>query len=111
MSEFLTEWHIMGLTVGLATFLIIGLFHPLVIKGYYYFGLRCRTWFAVAGAVFLAVCVLVEEQILSILAGVTSFSCFWSILEVTQQAERVRKGWFPKGPAQGVGKTQPKDSD
>ena len=30
-----------GILIGLATFLIIGLFHPLVIKGEYYFGTRC----------------------------------------------------------------------
>lgn len=30
--------------------------------------------------------------------GVFSFSCFWSILELFQQSERVRKGWFPKKP-------------
>ena len=29
-----------GILIGLATFLIIGLFHPLVIKGEYYFGTR-----------------------------------------------------------------------
>ena len=33
-----------GILIGLATFLIIGLFHPLVIKGEYYFGTRC--WWA-----------------------------------------------------------------
>lgn len=29
-----------GLIIGAATFLIIGLFHPLVIKGEYYFGVK-----------------------------------------------------------------------
>jgi hypothetical protein len=29
---------------------------------------------------------------------VFSFSCFWSILELFEQRERVRKGWFPKKP-------------
>ncbi|MDE7418663.1 MAG: DUF4491 family protein [Muribaculaceae bacterium] len=32
------------------------------------------------------------------LLGVTAFSCFWSILEVKEQRERVRKGWFPANP-------------
>lgn len=36
-----------GLLVGLATFLIIGLFHPLVIKAEYYLGVRC--WWISAG--------------------------------------------------------------
>lgn len=100
MTEFLSEWHILGLVIGLATFLIIGIFHPLVIKGYYYTGLRCRPWFAAAGVAFIGLSVWISSLTLSILCGVVAFSCFWSILEVTQQAERVRKGWFPKGPAQ-----------
>ena len=100
MTEFLSQWHILGLVVGLATFLIIGIFHPLVIKGYYYFGLRCRPWFAAAGLAFVALSIVLDSLILSILCGVIAFSSFWSILEVTEQAERVRKGWFPAGPAQ-----------
>ena len=40
MTEFLSQYHLFGITAGLFTFLIIGIFHPLVIKGYYYFGLR-----------------------------------------------------------------------
>lgn len=87
-----------GLIIGLATFLIIGIFHPLVIKGYYYFGLRCRWWFAVAGVLFCAASLLISQLTVSIIFGVVAFSCFWSIGEVTQQAERVRKGWFPAGP-------------
>lgn len=100
MTEFLSEWHILGLVIGLATFLIIGLFHPLVIKGYYYFGLRCRPWFALAGIGFIILSLLFDNVVVSVLSGVVAFSSFWSILEVTEQAERVRKGWFPKGPAQ-----------
>ena len=34
-----------GLIIGVATFLIIGLFHPLVIKGEYYFG--TRIWWSI----------------------------------------------------------------
>ena len=32
----------------------------------------------------------------SVLLGVTGFSCFWSVKELFDQRERVRKGWFPK---------------
>ena len=31
MMEFLTEYNLTGLVIGVATFLIIGLFHPFVI--------------------------------------------------------------------------------
>lgn len=90
--------HFQGALVGLATFLIIGLFHSLVIKGEYYFGLRCRAWFAVAGVLFLAGALITADVTVSALLGVTAFSCFWSIKEVNEQAERVRKGWFPANP-------------
>ncbi|MDE5808281.1 MAG: DUF4491 family protein, partial [Muribaculaceae bacterium] len=38
MQQFLQEYNLEGLAIGLATFLIIGIFHPLVIKGEYYMG-------------------------------------------------------------------------
>ena len=42
MQEILAQINWTGVIIGLSTFLIIGLFHPLVIKGYYYLGLKCR---------------------------------------------------------------------
>lgn len=98
ISEFLSQWHISGLLVGLLSFLIIGLFHPLVIKGEYYFGIRCRWAFLVFGIVMCVVSVAVDNQIVSILAGVVAFSSFWSIKEVGEQRQRVLKGWFPMNP-------------
>ena len=87
-----------GLLVGLSTFLIIGFFHPLVIKAEYYIGVKSWLLFAIAGVIFAVASLLVHHLILSTILGVTAFSSFWSILEVFQQRERVRKGWFPKGP-------------
>lgn len=87
-----------GLLVGLCTFLIIGLFHPLVIKGEYYFGEKVKWAFLVAGIIFLAATLLVRSFIGSALLGVTAFSCFWSIKEVNEQVKRVEKGWFPANP-------------
>lgn len=87
-----------GLLVGLCTFLIIGVFHPLVIKGEYYFGGKVKWAFLVAGIIFLAATLLVRSFIGSALLGVTAFSCFWSIKEVNEQVKRVEKGWFPANP-------------
>lgn len=87
-----------GVLIGLCTFLIIGVFHPLVIKGYYYLGLKSRWIFLAAGIVTLAACLFIENTIGSILLGVTAFSCFWSILEVNEQKKRVERGWFPANP-------------
>ena len=87
-----------GLLVGLSTFLIIGLFHPLVIKAEYYIGVKSWIIFALAGVAFSVTSLLAEGFILSTILGVVAFSSFWSILEVFEQRERVRKGWFPEGP-------------
>lgn len=87
-----------GLLVGLSTFLIIGVFHPLVIKAEYYIGYKSWVLFALAGVLFSVLSLLADGIILSTIFGVVAFSSFWSILEVYQQRERVRKGWFPAGP-------------
>ena len=87
-----------GIIVGLATFLIIGLFHPIVIKAEYYLGTKCWWMFLLAGILFGALSVMIDNLIASTILGVTSFSSFWSIHELMQQKERVRKGWFPEGP-------------
>lgn len=98
MSEVLQQWHLLGLAIGLCTFLIIGLFHPVVIKCEYYFGVKCWWFFALLG---IAMCILawyISDVFLSTLAGVIGFSSFWTIKEVFEQRERVRKGWFPENP-------------
>ncbi|MBQ9723469.1 MAG: DUF4491 family protein [Bacteroidales bacterium] len=87
-----------GIIVGLATFLIIGIFHPIVIKAEYYLGVKCWWIFMLAGIVLGVLSLTSEGLIVSSLLGVTAFSSFWSILELKQQKERVRKGWFPEGP-------------
>ena len=88
-----------GILIGLATFLIIGLFHPLVIKGEYYFGTRCWWAFLVTGILCAGLSLYVENVYLSIIFGVISFSSFWGILEVFDQRKRVLKGWFPNKPS------------
>ena len=87
-----------GIIVGLATFLIIGLFHPIVIKVEYYLGTKCWWVFLVAGIVFCVLSIVVENLIASTILGVTAFSSFWSIGELFEQKQRVKKGWFPEGP-------------
>ena len=90
--------NVTGIIIGLATFLIIGIFHPIVIKAEYYLGTRCWWMFLLAGVAFGAASTLIDNVIISTIMGVTSFSSFWSILELKEQKERVRKGWFPEGP-------------
>ena len=87
-----------GIIVGLATFLIIGVFHPIVIKAEYYLGTKCWWIFLLAGIILGAISLLIGNLVISTIVGVTAFSSFWSILELFHQKERVRKGWFPEGP-------------
>ena len=87
-----------GLIIAIITFLVIGLFHPIVIKSEYYFGVRCWWIFALVGTAFIAASLLVENCTLSPILGVVGCSCFWSILELFHQKKRVEKGWFPMNP-------------
>ncbi|OUO51344.1 DUF4491 domain-containing protein [Parabacteroides sp. An277] len=87
-----------GLLIGVVTFLVIGLFHPLVVKAEYYWGTRSWWLFLLAGIVAAGLSLLIENILLSTICGVFAFSSFWSIKEVFEQEERVLKGWFPKNP-------------
>ena len=94
----LAEYHLTGLAIGICTFLIIGMYHPIVIKSEYYWGTKCWWMFLLAGIVGLVGALWVDSLFISALLGVFSFSSFWGIKEVFEQEERVRKGWFPKNP-------------
>ena len=88
----------MGVVIGMVTFLIIGLFHPLVIKAEYYIGVKSWWLFLLLGIVAAIASLVVASLTLSIILGVVAFSSFWSIGEVFQQKKRVEKGWFPANP-------------
>ncbi len=96
--QILENYHLLGLTIGIATFLIIGLFHPVVIKAEYYWGTRCWWIFLLLGIVGVIVSVITADILISALCGVFAFSSFWTIKELFEQKERVRKGWFPENP-------------
>ena len=110
MMEWLLTYHVGGIVIGICTFLIIGFFHPVVVKAEYYWGTRCWWIFlllgilALAGSVLLRCCsrffsaVLVDNLLIASLLGVFSFSSFWTIKELFEQRERVLKGWFPMNP-------------
>ena len=87
-----------GLIIGAITFLLIGLFHPIVIKSEYF--LRTRSWilFLIGGFIFAGISIFVKNTYGSLIAGVVSCCCFWSIKELFEQEIRVLKGWFPMNP-------------
>ncbi len=92
------ELNLTGIITAVVTFIIIGLFHPIVIKAEYYWGVKCWWAFLVAGVVFLATSLFVASTNLSIILGVVGISFLWSIIELFEQRKRVGKGWFPRNP-------------
>jgi len=87
-----------GVIIAISTFLIIGIFHPVVIKVEYYFGTKLWWLFLLGGicSVFCAFCI--QNVLYSALLGVLGASLLWSIGELFAQKKRVEKGWFPMNP-------------
>lgn len=96
--EFLADYRLLGLVIGICTFLIIGLFHPVVVKAEYYWGTRCWWIFLVLGLGGTLGSLITDNVLLAALLGVFAFSSFWTIKELFEQQERVLKGWFPMNP-------------
>lgn len=87
-----------GIMIGFFTFLIIGLLHPVVIKGEYYFGTKPWIVFLISGLICIYAAFKVQDIVYSSLLAVLGFSLLWSIHEIFEQKERVEKGWFPANP-------------
>ena len=81
-----------GLIAAIGTFLLIGSFHVIVIKTEYYFGKQG------VGIFSLLASLLISNMIISVLIAVFGITCIWSIKELFEQEERVKKGWFPENP-------------
>ena len=60
--EWIDSLHWEGILIGICTFLIIGLFHPIVVKAEYYWGTRCWWIFLLLGIAGLIGSVLVSQD-------------------------------------------------
>lgn len=87
-----------GIIIGVGTFLIIGLLHPVIIKYQYYFGIKQWWIFLIGGIICIASSFFAKSIIVSALLAVLGFSLLWSIQELFEQEKRVEKGRFPKNP-------------
>jgi hypothetical protein len=94
--------HFEGLLIGLSTFLIIGLFHPIVVKAEYHWSTKCWWVFLLWGIGGITTSLLVSNLFLSAICGIFAFSSFWAIKELFEQKGRVLKGWFPKNPKRKI---------
>ncbi len=92
------QLNFVGPGLAIATLLIIGLFHPLVIKTEYYFGTRPWWIYLVAGLACIVAALFINETVLSALLAITGASSLWGIGELFSQKKRVEKGWFPMNP-------------
>lgn len=88
-----------GILIGIGTFLVIGILHPIVIKTEYYIGVKAWPCYLVIGMLCIGVSLYVQEIIPSALLSILGFSLLWSIHELFEQVERVKKGWFPSNPS------------
>ena len=93
-----------GIIIGAIAFLVIGIFHPIVIYGEYHFGTKVWPVFLGAGILLCAVSLFVENIVFNAALGITAFCCFWSIFELFDNRsgrkkglnKRDEKGEFPK---------------
>ncbi len=91
-----------GICIGIISFLVIGIFHPLVIWGEYYFSKKIWVVFAIVGGIFTVLSVAAQALFASCLFAVIAASCFWSIHELFEQEKRVERGWFPRNPKRRI---------
>lgn len=91
--------HATGVILGASSFLIIGLFHPVVVKAEYHFGARVWPFFLVLGLASVIWSLFIPEVLWSGLFSIFGFCSLWTIRELFEQEERVRKGWFPRNPS------------
>ena len=92
------ELHFKGMLIAISTFLIIGIFHPVVIWVEYHFGTRPWCIFLVAGIASIGAAFFIADVMLSAILGVLGATCLWTIGEIFEQRKRVKKGWFPMNP-------------
>lgn len=85
-----------GIIIAIFTFLIIGIFHPIVIKVEYHFTKRVWYVFLIIGIIFLIMSLFQKDFLISSLCAIFSASSLWSIKELFEQEKRVKKGWFLK---------------
>ena len=98
LYKIIMQLHFTGVIIAICTFLILGFFHPLVIKVEYHSGTRYWWVFLLLGVASLVGAFFVADVFWSALIGVVCASLLWSIGELFAQKRRVEKGWFPMNP-------------
>ena len=87
-----------GIIIGLISFIIIGVFHPIIVKCEYYFTDKVWPVFLALGVLTIIISLFIKNTVVAAGFGVLGCTFLWSIRELKEQKERVNKGWFPKNP-------------
>ena len=87
-----------GIIIAVLSFFTIGIFHPIVIKTEYYTGTKYWWVFVVAGICCIGTALFIEDTIVSSVLGIAGASFLWSVKELFEQRDRVKKGWFTMNP-------------
>ena len=103
------ELHCTGIVIAVSCFLIISIFHPIVIKTEFYTGTKYWWVFLTVGIASLTVALFIENSIISAILGMFGASALWSIKELFEQRDRVKKGWFPMNPKRKAEYTSEKE--
>ena len=82
----------------ISTFLVIGIFHPIVIKVEYHTGTRYWWLFLLLGIACIVAALFTSNEVVSAVIGVVGASALWTIGELFEQRKRVKRGWFPMNP-------------
>jgi len=88
----------LGVVLGFVMLLFTGFGHILIIKVEYYFGTKLWPLFLILGFLSVTASLFVNVALLCGILGIIGFILLWSVYELFQQKERVRKGWFPTNP-------------
>ena len=87
-----------GIIIAISTFLVIGIFHPIVIKVEYHTGTRYWWLFLLLGIACIVAALFTSNEVISAVIGVVGASALWTIGELFEQRKRVKRGWFPMNP-------------
>lgn len=92
--------NLFGLTLGLASLLIIGLGFVWVIRSEYYLGYLWWPYILSLGILIVLSSLWINPDWVSALVGVFGASLIWGATELKEQAIRSEIGWYPYNPKQ-----------
>ncbi len=83
------ELNFFGFLTGLFSFIVIGLFHPVVIKLEYHFGKKIWWILFFPGVLLSVISLFFMNDTVSVLLGILGFALIWSARELIEQHKRV----------------------